>query len=313
MIQLRIIFLFVISFQQITLFAQQPAKAQSLIPADFCIKPAEMQLYRMINDYRKRYELPPVPLSKSLSYVATSHVKDLFFNHPDHEPCTSYSWSDKGPWKAFCYPQDENKKNSVWDKPKEFTPYKGKGYEVIYWENSPAIPDSIMVIWKSIDYVKNYLLNTGKWQGKKWNAIGIGIYENFACVWFGELTDQEGPAILCGTLAARPSYDSSKHAKQEKRIDNTTEAKKELIPEIKIEPTLSGTGKYFIIIKSNLPMLTASKLIPKLITDGYPGAKILEKEGKVRVSVFESANKTETMLKLKEVKKKYKDAWLLKN
>jgi len=313
MIQSRIIIIFLIFIQQAMLYAQQPGKSLPSVPVNFCANPAEMQLFRMINDYRKRYDLPPIPLSKSLSYVASSHVKDLFFNHPDQDPCTSYSWSDKGPWKAFCYPRDETKKNSVWDKPREFTSYKGKAYEVIYWENSSAIPDSIMAIWKSIDYVKNFLLNTGKWQGKKWNAIGIGIYENYACAWFGELIDPEGPAILCGNLIARPAVDSSKHMKLEKKKDNPNISNKELKPEISIEPSATFTGKYYIIIKSNLPMATASKLIPKLISEGYPDAKILEKEGKARVSVFESANKMETNQKLKEIRKQYKDAWILKN
>jgi len=291
MVQIRIIFILAIVCQHFLLLAQQPVKSPNLIPEDFCISQAEMQLYRMINDYRKRYALPPIPLSKSLSYVAASHLKDLFFNHPDQEPCNSYSWSDKGPWKAFCYPADENKKNSVWDKPREFTPYKGKGYEIIYWENSNAIPDSIIAIWKSIDYVKNYLLNTGKWQGKKWNSIGIGIYENYACAWFGELADPAGPVLSCGNIPVHATADTTKPDKKEK----------------------VATGTYYIIIKSNIPMETASKMIPKLISEGFPLAKVLEKDGKARISVYESLNKTETLVQLREIKKKYKNAWLLKN
>ncbi len=291
MVHLRIIFILALICQHFLVPAQQAIKSSNLIPDDFCISQAEMQLYRMINDYRKRYELPPIPLSKSLSFVAVSHLKDLFFNHPDQEPCNSYSWSDKGPWKAFCYPTDENKKNSVWDKPKEFTPYKGKGYEIIYWENNNVVPDSIISIWKSIDYIKNYLLNTGKWQGKKWNSIGIGIYENYACAWFGELIDPAGPVFLCGNIPVRLPADTTKQFTKDKGIN----------------------GIYHIIIKSNLPIDVASKLIPKLISEGYSAAKILEKDGKARISVYESVNKSETMIQLQVIKKKYKNAWLLKN
>lgn len=312
MIHLRIFVLFIFVFRCTFLNAQNQVKVSSVIPSDFCINQAEMQLYKMINDYRKRYELTAVPLSRSLCYVASSHAKDLFFNHPDQEPCTSYSWSDKGPWKSFCYPRDENKKNSVWNKPKEFTPYPGKGYEIVYWENSTAIPDSIISEWKSIDYTRNFLLNSGKWVGKKWNAIGIGIYENYACAWFGEMNDPAGTAVYCGNLSVQGSDDSIKQSKKEKKSVNLSEGKKENKPEIKIEPTQAGTGMYYIIIRSNIPLETASKMIPKLVTEGFPSAKVLEKEGKARISVFESSNKTETMNKLKEIKKKFKDAWLLK-
>src|ERR1035437_4272893 len=117
-------------------FSQVPGKE---IPVTYCISPMEYKLYKMINDYRRRYDLPAIPLSKSLSYVASTHVKDLFNNHPDQDPCNAHSWSDKGPWKPFCYPRDEKKNNTVWDKPKELTNYKGKGYELVYWENNEAV------------------------------------------------------------------------------------------------------------------------------------------------------------------------------
>ncbi len=101
----------------------QPLQKQvNSIPVNFRTSQDEMRLYNMINDYRKKYDLPPIPLSASLCYVASAHVRDLFFHHPDQDPCNFHSWSDKGPWKAFCYPRDENKKNSVWDIPKEITP-----------------------------------------------------------------------------------------------------------------------------------------------------------------------------------------------
>jgi len=164
------------SFLCIRIFIAQQ-KSGGSIPAGYRISQDEIKLYHMINDFRRKYDLPPIPLSISLCYVASSHVRDLFFNHPDQEPCNFHSWSDKGPWKAFCYPRDENKKNSVWDKPKEFTPYKGKGYEIVYWENNQADIDSVINLWKSVGYFNNFLLNTGKWQNQKWEALGVGIFE----------------------------------------------------------------------------------------------------------------------------------------
>ena len=45
---------------------------------------------------------------------------------------------------------------------------------------------------------------------------------------------------------------------------------------------------------------------------GYQEAKILERENKYRVSILEFDMKVKTDSALREVRKTYKDAWLLK-
>lgn len=315
---LKLILLIVFFSLSFTGFAQQAVRQGAAVPSDFCISQAEMKMYKMINDYRKRYNLPAVPLSRSLCFVAVMHVKDLFINHTDNGPCNFHSWSDKGSWKPFCYPGDENKKNSVWDKPKELTRYPGKGYEIVYWESNPPSIDSVMSFWKSEIYFNSYILNKGKWLDKKWNALGVGIYENYACVWFGESADPEGKVNVCGTPVAPVKPDTIKPERGKKTIKPT---KKSIVPDttsqtkedLKIEPAIMGSGQYYIIIKSNLTLEVAGKMLPKLISDGYPAAKMMEKDGKARISVYETPNKTAAMAKLKEIKKKYRDAWLLKN
>jgi hypothetical protein len=181
----------------VSLTAQTTTQVRT-VPASFCISSEEMKLYTLINEYRKEYNLPPVPLSRSLCYVASTHVKDLITHHPDKGSCNFHSWSDKGFWKPFCYPRDENKKYSVWDKPKEICNYPGKGFEIVYWENNPVTFDSILPFWKSVDYFNAFLMNTGKWQDKKWNAIGIAIFGNYASAWFGEIPDPAGEPYVCG-------------------------------------------------------------------------------------------------------------------
>ncbi|MCX6282532.1 MAG: CAP domain-containing protein [Bacteroidetes bacterium] len=296
--------------------AQPFQKQVSTIPGNFRVSEEEMRLYRMINDYRVRYDLPPIPLSVSLCYVASAHVKDLFFHHPDQEPCNSHSWSDKGPWKPFCYPRDENKKNSVWDKPKEFTPYKDKGYEIVYWENNQVDIDSVINLWKTLDYFNSFLMNTGKWQGKKWEAIGVGIYENYACAWFGQVPDPYGPPLLVGeNPAITVSYDTGKKK----------EAVKKPVPAVAVAvkpppvadstiPDTSKAGhlKYYIIVKSNVLFKDSAKFVKFYSEQGFPLSKSLTKEGKARISVFETFDRTEATAKLKEVKVKNKGAWILK-
>jgi len=188
--------------------AQTKIVQVSEVPENFCISEAESKIYRMINEYRRQYDLPPIPLSRSLCYVANTHVKDLFFHNPDIEPCNFHSWSDRGPWKPFCYPGDEDKKNSVWDKPKELSGYPGKGFEIVYWENDAVMIDSVIAFWRSFDYFNGFLMNTGKWEGKQWNAIGIGICQNYAAAWFGEVADPGGTPYVCGQEPPDPKPDT---------------------------------------------------------------------------------------------------------
>jgi hypothetical protein len=304
-------------------FPQSQAGQGPPVTAGYCMSPSEMTLYTMINEYRERFDLPPIPVSRSLCFVASTHVKDLYINHPDKGACNSHSWSDKGPWKPFCYPKDENKKNSVWDKPKEITPYKGKGYEIVYWENNPVTIDSIIPFWKSIDYFNSFLMNTGKWQGKKWNAIGIGIYENYAAAWFGELYDPEGAPIVCGSEIPvekpKPPVPVPVEKKPVPPVQKTSKNVKP--PTHKVDTVASEappviktrTGLYYIIVKSQVPMTECRKTLDQLKAKGYTDAKILEKDNKLRVSIMELQGKTAADSALRSIKKIYRDAWLLKN
>lgn len=285
-------------------FAQKALKQGNPVPAVFCIDAREMNLYHMINDYRKQNNLPPIPLSKSLSYVADLHAKDLFAHHPDQGACNFHSWSNKGFWAPFCYPRDENKKNSVWDKPRELTKYPSRGYEIVYWENNPLVTDTVMMVWKTEEYFNSFLLNTGKWQGKPWNAIGIAVYENYACAWFGEVPDPEGAATVCGAAPEPPKRDT---------LTQPVKPATKPVTEPKSPQTDSTSGVYYIIVNTLLPKDKANQLANALKEKGYPDAKLIEKNGKLRVSIMESPDKTAMMGKLKEVKKIYRDAWILKS
>jgi len=330
----RMLSVFLICISWMFSNAQVTEKTARPVPGSFCTSLMENKLYNMINEYRQRYDLPPIPLSKSLCFVASTHVKDLFFHHPDQGSCNSHSWSDQGNWKAFCYPRDENKKTSVWDKPKELTPYRGKGYEIVYWENSAVVIDSVIAFWKSMDYFNSFLMNTGKWQGKKWNAIGIGIHENYACVWFGELPDPEGEPRICGqespeTIAAPvppPVISEKKEIKKKDSVKKQVgkkEGDKKTPPEPKITekitvpesvPELPPAGKetYYIIVKGIAPEKELQRFLKDLRLKGYSGSRILAKNGKLRVSIMEFPEKSKADSALRQVKKTWQDAWILK-
>jgi hypothetical protein len=299
------IFLFLFSGKPEVRSQKQGTTVQG-VPPGFVISPQEQKVYEMINAFRSGYNLPPIPLSRSLSFVASTHVKDLFFNHPDQPPCNFHSWSNRGNWKPFCYPRDEKKNNSVWDKPKELTGYKGKAYEIIYWENNAVNIDSIIPFWNSIDYFSSFLLNTGKWQEKKWMAIGIGIYENYAAAWFGEVSEKEETEPATALLLPVVEKTVPVRAVEKKhkvKSDTTAPVSKSVEP---------APGIYYIIVSSQQPREKSNKLADELIAKGYPDAKVLAKENKVRVSIVELSTKPQADSALREIKKRFKDAWILK-
>jgi len=305
------VFILIICLGQ-TGFCQKQSSAliqQKKIPVNFCISPSEVELYNMINEYRKSFSLPHIPFSRSLSFVAKSHVRDLFFNRPDQGKCNVHSWSDKGPWKPFCYPQDEKKNNSVWDKPKELSPYNSKAYEIVYWENNQVNIDSILPFWQSIDYFNSFLVNGGKWQGKTWMAIGVGIYENYASVWFGEIADQAGEPWICG-------QEPLKKAITEQSSPDSQEITKPSVENQQIQkvtsPQTGIPGSYYIIVMSQQPSEKSNRFLQELLSNGYKDAKVIVKDNKVRVSIMDVKDKGAADSALRVVRETYRDAWIYK-
>jgi len=150
----------------------------------------EQKLYNLLMDYRKEKGLPSVPISKSLTYVAQLHAKDVVNNKPDSGKCNLHSWSDKGNWTSCCYTSDHSKASCMWNKPKELTSYKGKGYEISYKSSVQITPESALNSWKNSSGHNAVIINEETWSICKWNAIGIGIYKGYACVWFGMEVDE---------------------------------------------------------------------------------------------------------------------------
>jgi uncharacterized protein YkwD len=144
----------------------------------------EQKLYDLIMSYRKSRRLPVIPLSKSLTYVAQVHARDLTDNSPDKGRCNLHSWSDKGVWTECCYTDDHANAECVWSKPSELTSYTGYGYEIAAWSSEDISAEQALEMWKSSPGHHACMMNRGMWN-RPWLAIGIGIYEGYALVWFG--------------------------------------------------------------------------------------------------------------------------------
>jgi uncharacterized protein YkwD len=152
----------------------------------FEVKPTteEMKLYKLINEYRKQNGLKEIPFSKSLTYVAQQHCKDLSENLGE----LTHAWStcDYDASKSKTYP-------CMWLKPSELTSYKGYGYECAHGGNGDylATATSSLEGWKSSKPHNEVILNKGIWKDMNWNAIGVGILNGYACIWFGVEEDKK--------------------------------------------------------------------------------------------------------------------------
>ena len=169
-----------------------------------CVNQEELKLFDMINVYRNENGLPPIRLSKSLTLVAQLHAKDLSINRPFSKKCNMHSWSNKGKWTSCCYTADHKQADCMWSKPKELTNYKGAGYEIShgYAQFDTFSGDTVTAVtslegWKNSKGHNDVILNKSIWKKTKWNSVGIGIYRDFSCVWFGKEADLEEIPTVC--------------------------------------------------------------------------------------------------------------------
>jgi hypothetical protein len=89
------------------------------IPDTYCLNEEELQLFNMINQQRQQKGLPKLELSKSLSYVAYLHVRDLYINRPDSvKGCNMHSWSNKGNGQLFAFRKNKAKNDRYGINPK---------------------------------------------------------------------------------------------------------------------------------------------------------------------------------------------------
>lgn len=278
----------------------QNNNTENTIPEEFCITSDEVHLYRLINEYRLLFGLEVIPHSKSLSYVAHTHVRDLFHYRPDLESCNLHSWSDRGNWTPCCYSKDPNRTNCMWNKPRELTGYMGNGQELILYENIPATPLSAIDQWRNFELTNDMILNRGRWTDKSWKAIGIAIYEGYASVWFGEVDDVENKFSLCGE---GPELTS------DWLIAETAEvAKEETISEPESEV---AELRYFLIVSSFKDETQAKSEMGRLQAGGYTEAKVLFKNDNYRVSVFDYKELSEAQKMRRQLDAVFKGIWIM--
>ncbi|MDM8547156.1 CAP domain-containing protein [Candidatus Venteria ishoeyi] len=148
---------------------------------------AETELHQLLNEYRGQNGLPAIPLSPALTHVAQTHVQDMNA-FPASGACNMHSWSANGQWSACCYTMDNAQASCMWDKPKELTDYRSDGYETAASSFGAITAQEAMNQWKNSSAHNDTLLNQGFWT-RPWNAVGIGILNGYAVLWFGNQAD----------------------------------------------------------------------------------------------------------------------------
>jgi uncharacterized protein YkwD len=182
----------------------EPTKPQ---PGD-CLTAEENELANLINNYRNDNGLPDVPVAKSMVMVAQWHVLDLETNNPDSgtDPnsgleCNLHSWSEWQPdlWSPVCYVSSHIYASGMWDKPREITDnlYTGNGFENGYWHGGQATAQGAFDGWRNSPAHNAVILEQGVWAGYNWPAMGVGLYEHYAVLWFGDAADPQGTVSEC--------------------------------------------------------------------------------------------------------------------
>lgn len=295
MIRLPVLFLTILLVFSSVLTAQR-RKPVPEIPEEFCISETELQLYRLINEYRVIHGLEVVPLSRSLSYVAHMHVVDLHTNRPDMFGCGLHSWSAQGKWSPCCYAKDPNRLNCMWSKPRELTGYMGDGHEMILWENVQPSPRNVLEQWRALEPTNDMLLNRNRWSGRNWKAMGIGIYEGYVSLWFGEVEDREATIQVCGTQMV---------LSQNFLIEELSQPTPTVAP--------PHVERYHLIVASFNNLKQAETEVSRLVKGGYTGASVIELKGNFRVSLQSFDILTEAQAMRRQLASQFKGIWILEH
>lgn len=157
-----------------------------------CLSMEEAKLYKLINEYRDEKNLPAIPFSAKLTQVAQAHVHDLADNYSfkTDNKCNPHSWSKNATWTDCCYTSDHRAAKCMWNKPREIAGYDGNGYEIAYYSSAGANASQGLEGWQKSASHNPLLINSGIWRDIDWQGVGVGIYKEYAVVWFGGVKDQ---------------------------------------------------------------------------------------------------------------------------
>jgi len=276
----------------------------------YCLTQDEIILYNLINDLRRQNKKSVIPLSKSLSLVSAVHISDLLTWDPQEQGCNLHSWSNRGNWTACCSSKEPKGSGCMNSKPGEIAGYPGKGYELVYWEEEKATPLEAFELWKQVGLSNDMILNKGKWQNNKWNAMGVAIKGGYAIIWLGEKHDTKANIRICESdslVQSAPfvnlvsSADSKgKPSSEVKEIRNQESSK------------TGSANQYYLIVASLQTSELANEKMDELKKKGYKDMIIIKSSDRYRISVGSYPTEAQAKARQKELRKEFPDCWMLR-
>ncbi|MBC7486776.1 MAG: CAP domain-containing protein [Cytophagaceae bacterium] len=180
-------------------FSYKPAAMQE--DPEICLSKEEQRMYDLIMAYRQQKKLPAIKISAALTKVAQIHARDLSMNKPNNaDKCNMHSWSSKGNWTPCCYDSKHTQSQCMWSKPKEIAGFQADGFEIVSGsmdDNYIATSDAALAGWKKSPGHHAVIVNSGIWKQRTWQAIGIGVYKNYICVWVASVEDKNTVQKKC--------------------------------------------------------------------------------------------------------------------
>lgn len=179
-------------------------------PGDNCLTPKEADLAKRINNYRQANHRNVLPISKSLTITARAHVWDSVTHTPWGGSCNLHSWSNNAApgfsWTGMCYTSDHSQASHMWNKPDQITNgvYSSHGYEISAWTSATMSSEQAFNLWRTSSGHDAVMRNTGGWSNITFNAMGIGIDDGYAHVWFGRSSDPQGTLSACDGSGSNP-------------------------------------------------------------------------------------------------------------
>jgi hypothetical protein len=179
------------------------------------------------------------------------------------------------------------------NKPQELTLYTGQAHELCYFDSHDIHIDTVFNFWFKVEQAKDILTNNRKWSFYVWQAMGIGIYKQYACVWLGEEKDTEMEPTIC---------------QGEFLISEMDVPGKKQVSKIVSVPT----GRFYLIFGSFTSEEDAVSAVDQYRQDGFYQSRVVVKDGSYRVSLSDHATMQEARDAKNRLGNDYREAWIIK-
>jgi len=166
-----------------------------------CATPDDIELARLVNEYRTANGLPSLPVSHWLSATAQYKIWDRINNPSAYTGgCSTHSWSANPPfnvtWSPVCWTGVQSVE--MWRKPFEISGgrYAGNGYELTA-DAGVQTPAQALAQWQASPAHNTVILNQGPWAAVPFSNLGVSLAGSYAVLWFGDAPDPDGAMMPC--------------------------------------------------------------------------------------------------------------------